>query len=295
MQLSVIIVNYNGGTMVMDTIRSVVATASDIDYEMIVVDNNSSDGSPAEIKKTFGERITILEMGKNAGFASANNTGISKASGKYVLFLNPDTIVLEGALPTLLSYMENHPETGACGGNLYSRDMQPRFSYWTLLPGVRFEWSGLFSDRFLRRKHAGSHEHNYTGQPKEVAYVMGADLMVRQEVLAQVGKMDEDFFLFYEETELCYRIRKAGYRIVSVPDAHIIHLEGQTIDAIGIRREQMMRSRAIYMRKCCKPAERIMANTILTASCLIRLVWFGLSGNKKKTQYWKQTWKHLYQ
>lgn len=293
MDISIVIVNYNSGMMIIDAIQSVVATAVGLKYEIIVVDNNSSDGSPEEVKKTLGKSVSVVEIGRNAGFAAANNAGLEKASGKYILFLNPDTMVLDGALQTMLRYMETHPDVGACGGNLYDRDMQPQFSYWTLLPGVRMELNGLFSDWFLHRRHKGSHEHNYTDRPKEVAYIMGADLMVRREVLEQVGKMDEEFFLFYEETELCYRIRKAGYRIVNVPEARIIHLEGKTIDTMGIRREQMMRSRAIYLRKCCSSFERIVANAILTISCLIRIGGFGLSGNREKVRFWKSTLQQL--
>lgn len=293
MDISIIIVNYNGGEKINDTIHSVLTTSEKTEVEVIVVDNASTDGSPEAIIKTFGGRITLVEMGRNAGFAAANNVGLAKASGTYILFLNPDTIVLNGALQTMMAYMETHPDVGACGGNLYSMDMQSRFSYWTLLPGVRMEWSGLFSDKFLHRKHKGSHEHNYTGKPKEVAYIMGADLMVRKEVIDQVGPMDEDFFLFYEETELCYRIHKAGYKVVNVPDAKIIHLEGKTIDTIGIRREQMMRSRSIYLNKCCSPVERGAANTVLAISCLIRIMLFGLSGNKQKVNFWKYTLQHI--
>lgn len=292
-ELSVIFVNYNGGTMIIDAIRSVVATVSGIAYEIIVADNASSDGSPEIIKNTFGERVFMVEMGRNAGFAAANNAGLEKATGDYILFLNPDTIVLDGALQTMIDYLNTHPDVGACGGNLYSQDLQPQFSYWTLLPGVRMEWNGLFSDRFLRCKHHGSHEHNFTGQPKDVAYIMGADLMVRRELIERVGKMDEDFFLFYEETELCYRIRRAGYRIVNVPDAHIIHLEGKTIDTMGIRHEQMMQSRAIYLSKCCSRMEHWMANAVLALSSALRVIAFALAGNKEKVRYWKFTLQHI--
>ena len=293
MDISIIIVNYNGGEKINDAIHSVLATSEKTEVEVIVVDNASTDGSPEAIIKTFWGRITLVEMGRNAGFAAANNVGLAKASGTYILFLNPDTIVLNGALQTLMDYMETHPEAGACGGNLYTRDMQPQFSYWMLFPGVKMEWSGLFSDVSLRWKHHGSHEHNYTENPKRVAYIMGADLMVRRDVIAQVGKMDEDFFLFYEETELCYRIHKAGYEIVNIPQARIIHLEGQTIDKMNIRREQMMRSRAIYLRKCCAPWERILANAILAISSSFRSLWFAITGNKEKKQFWKYTLLHI--
>ena len=276
--------------MVRDAISSVFDTAGNLAVEIIIADNGSTDGSLDAIRKQFGNRITIVEMGKNAGFAAANNAGAKIANGEYLLFLNPDTIVLNGALQAMVEYMDAHAEIGACGGNLYSRTMQPQFSYWTLFPGVKMEWHGLWSDYFLRQRHHGSHEHNYTQQPKSVAYCMGADLMVRKSVWEQVGGMDEAFFLFYEETELCYRIHRAGYGIVNIPQAKIIHLEGQTIDKLSIRRQQMMRSRTIYLCKCCSPAERWMANLLLRLSCRLRVGWFALRGNKEKVKYWNDTY-----
>lgn len=292
-KLSIIIVNYNGGTMIMDAIRSVYATKGDLGIQLIVVDNGSSDGSVDAIRKQFGKEIEIVEMKYNAGFAAANNAGLREAQGEYILFLNPDTIVLEGALQTMVQYLNEHPQVGACGANLYDRDMRPQFSYWMLLPGVRMEWNGLFSNYFLRCRYQGSQEHNYTDQPINVAYIMGADLMARQSVIEQVGPMDEDFFLFYEETELCYRIHKAGYEIVNIPQARIIHLEGQTIDKMHIRLEQMMRSRSIYLRKCCSTGERHLANSILTINSILRIGWFMLCGNKDKVKFWRYTLSHI--
>ena len=294
MKLSVIIVNYNGGAMIADAIRSIFATAAETAPEVIVADNGSCDGSLEDIRKQFGNRIITVEMGRNCGFAAANNAGLEKATGEYILFLNPDTIVLDGALQTLLRYMDSHPEAGACGANLYDREMHPQFSYWMLLPGARMEWNGLFSDFFLRRRYRGSHEHNYTGRPVSVAYIIGADLLVRRKVLEQVGAMDERFFLFYEETELCYRIRKAGYDIVNVPEAKIIHLEGQTIDRMHVRQEQMMRSRAIYMQLCCSRAERAVADAILRTSGRIRVLWFRMKGNKEKVAFWTYVVHHIH-
>jgi len=295
MKLSVVIVNYNGGGVIADAIRSVLATTTMLTTEVIVVDNGSSDGSGKMLQEQFAKRILFVEMGRNAGFAAANNAGVRHATGEYILFLNPDTIVLDNALQTLVEYMDANPKAGACGANLYSRDMQPQFSYWMLLPGVRMEWSGLWSDYFLKRKYKGSHEHNFTGKTQKVAYIMGADLMVRKSVLESVGMMDEDFFLFYEETELCFRIRNAGYQIVSVPQARIIHQEGSTIDTLGMRREHMMRSRSVYLRKCCSVPERIAADMILAFSCIVRILWFGLSANPNKVSFWKYTLQHIHQ
>lgn len=280
--------------MVIDAIQSVFATAADLAPQVIVADNGSSDNSLQLIKQTFGKRVEIIALGKNTGFATANNAGILKSSGEYILFLNPDTLVLENALQILTQYMDTHPSVGACGGNLYDKEMKPQFSYWMLFPGWRMEWSGLFSDYFLRRKHHGSEEHNFSESPKKVAYIIGADLMVRRSVIEQVGAMDEEFFLFYEETDLCYRIHKAGYEIINVPQAKIIHLEGQTIDKMQIRRQQMMRSRAIYLRKHCLACECIVSNVLLALSSGVRTLWFALRGNEPKKRFWKYTLQHIY-
>ena len=292
-EVSVVIVNYNGGAMVADTVNSVVQTTDREFCEIIVVDNHSSDGSAENIRTVFGGQVRIVNMPDNMGFAAANNAGCSIAKGRYILFLNPDTVVLGNAIQTLADYLSTHPDTGACGGNLFDKDMNPQFSYWTLLPGVKMEWHSLWSFFWLKKKHNGSHEHNFTGSPQEVAYIMGADMMVRKELIDRLGGMDEDFFLFYEETELCRRISRAGYRIVSVPDAHIIHMEGQTIDRMNIRRKYMMRSRDIYLRKCCPPFERHTANAILFISSMLRTVWFALACNKEKKEFWKYTMTHI--
>lgn len=293
MIISIVIVNYNGGRMVIDTIDSVVHSMDSLKYEVIVVDNASLDGSHEAIKKTFGEQVLFVEMGRNAGFAAANNAGVKKASGKYILFLNPDTIVLSNAIQTLVNYMESHPDVGACGGNLYNIKHEPNFSYWMLLPGWKMEMHSLLSNVLLQLHYHGSHQHNLTNQPKDVGYIMGADLMVTREVIDKVGCFDEDFFLFYEETELCYRIHKAGYKIMNIPAAHIIHLEGQTIDKMNIRLQQMMSSRAKYLRKCCSAPERHLANSILVISSILRIGWFALCGNRDKVNFWKYTLTHI--
>lgn len=294
MDLSIIIVNYNGGAMILDAIGSVLVTQAQTDVEVTVVDNGSSDGSLAAIRQHFGDRVRCIEMGRNAGFAAANNAGIREAKGRYVMLLNPDTVVLEGALQAMTDYMDSHPEAGACGANLYNEQMKPQFSYWMVLPGARMEWHGLWSDRWLRCRYRGSHEHNLTDEPRSVAYCMGAALMTRREVIDRVGMMDEDFFLFYEETEWCWRIRKAGYEIVNIPQAKIIHLEGQTIDKMRVRQEQMMRSRDLYLRKCCSPTERQTANLILALSSAIRVGCFALCGKRDKVRFWNYTLHHIY-
>lgn len=293
MDVSIVIVNYNGGEWVERSIRAVIETTAEKVCEIIVTDNGSTDGSDVRIEQLFGERVQLLRLGENKGFAAANNAAMTYCTGRNIIFLNPDTEVQPGAIARMCEYLDNHTQTGACGGNLYSPEGNPAFSYWTLLPGVRYEWNRLFSDLFLRLRYRGSQEHNYTGKVMPVAHVMGADLMVKKTVLDAVGGMDDSFFLFYEETELCYRIARAGYSIVNIPEAHIIHAEGHTIDALHQRLPYMMASRAIYLRKCVSPWERHMADGILRISSWLRETWFTITSDQAKINYWNYIRTHI--
>lgn len=292
--VSVIIVNFNGGEWIERAIRAALETTADLACEVIIADNGSADGSDARVMQLFGDRVKLLRLGENKGFAAANNAALPYCTGRNILYLNPDTEVQPGAIRRMCIYLDEHDMTGACGGNLYSPDGNPAFSYWMLLPGVRYEWNRFFSDCFLHLRYCGSHEHNYTGKVMPVAHVMGADLMVKKTVLDQVGGMDDSFFLFYEETELCYRIARAGFAVVNIPEAHIIHAEGHTIDALHQRLPYMMASRAIYLHKCVSPCERRIANGILWLSSSLREVWFALRHNEAQKNFWNYTRTHIW-
>ena len=291
--VSIVIVNYNGGEWIERAIRAAIETTEEMACEFIVADNGSTDGSDNQVEKIFGSKIRLLRLGANKGFAAANNAALPYCYGRNILFLNPDTEVQPDAIRRMSTYLDEHDRVGACGGNLYSPDGNPAFSYWMALPGVRFEWNRLFSDIFLRLRYRGSQEHNYTGKALNVAHSIGADLMVKKTVLDEVGGMDESFFLFYEETELCYRIHRAGYTIVNIPDARIIHAEGQTIDALGRRLPYMMKSRQLYMEKCLTSFSHVVADGILWLCSSVRMAWFSLRGNAEKKNYWYYIKEHI--
>ena len=291
--VSIVIVNYNSGEWLERAIRAVMDTTSGLACEVIVSDNGSQDDSDSQAEKIFGSKIRLLRLGANKGFAAANNAALPYCHGRNILFLNPDTEVQSEAIRRMSTYLDEHDRVGACGGNLFLPDGKAAFSYWMTLPGVRFEWNRLFSDLFLRLRYKGSQEHNYTGKVLNVAHSIGADLMVKKAVLDEVGGMDEAFFLFYEETELCYRIHRAGYTIVNIPDARITHAEGQTIDALGRRLPYMMKSRKLYMDKCLTSFSHIVADGILWLSSSVRVAWFTLRGNAEKKQYWYYIKEHI--
>lgn len=221
MDLSVIIVSYNTKKLLADCLASVFTQTKDLNYEVIVVDNASTDGTIEAVEKRYEDLpagkagIKILRNKKNLGFAKANNQGIRKAQGEYVLLLNSDTKLVGNALKKLVDFAETKKKPGAVGPKLLNPDGSPQSSVASFftLPKA-FIWL-LTGDRFL---------YSSPPQPQPVDWVMGAALMVKKDVIEKVGLLDEKFFMYMEEVEWCYRIKKAGFEIWFYPQAKIYHL-----------------------------------------------------------------------
>lgn len=224
--VSVVIVNYRTAGLVIDCIGSLHEHTRGVRFETIVVDNDSGDDSLTRIAEAFGDRVITLPLDENIGFGRANNKGFDIARGRYLLCLNPDTILLNDALAVMVTFMDSHPEAGACGGNLFDADRRPTLSYRRFCPGVKWEINELLNMRPERLRYGRNLWFNHTGHPMTVGYITGADLMLRRDTLTQCGGYDPRFFMYYEDAELCLRIRRRGWKIYSVPEAHIIHLDG---------------------------------------------------------------------
>lgn len=227
MDVSVIIVNFNTKDLTINCIKSVIEKTKDINYEIIAVDNNSNDNSASEIRKEFPE-IQLIGLNENIGFGRANNEGIKIAKGKYIFCLNPDTILINNAIKALYDFMEIHPECGGSGGNLYDKNMKPcySFGYGDDIISLLFRKTILkWTHRPVFRKIKDYEKNRDKTKIQEVNNITGADLMLRKSVLDKVGYFNEKFFMYFEETELETRIRRAGYKIYFVPDSKIIHLE----------------------------------------------------------------------
>lgn len=286
MNVSVIYVNYKTSELIKDSIRSVMRHTVGINYEIIVVDNHSEDDSIDSIQKEFPEVITIVAP-DNLGFGRANNLGIDKAQGECVFFLNPDTLLRNNAISLLYHFLMSHEEVGACGGNLFDETGQPTTSFSLQFPSISELYFSIFYLSVHTFKQPRSLYFNHTGGPLEVASIIGADLMVKKSVLDKTGAFDPDFFLNYEETELCYRIHKAGYRIVSVPEAEIIHFEGRSNYIKQSRLFFLYEGQYIYFYKKggFKTAKKVYRLTQLKNR--IRILQFHILYNKRKIEYWK--------
>jgi len=245
--LSIIIVSWNTKEYLLPCLESILKKDDGVSQEVIVVDNGSQDGSKEEVRKKF-PFIHLIENKKNLGFAKAANQGLEKASGRYILLLNPDTQVRRRAIERLVSFMESHPKVGVAGGQLFNSDGSRQNSI-ANFPSLATELFNKSLLRWLFPKRFPGKERNYL-EPIEVDSVIGACMVVRREAMDQVGLLDEDYFLFLEETDWCYRMKRAGWKIYHVPQAEIIHFQGKSAEKeTALAKMEYYRSRYLFFKK----------------------------------------------
>jgi len=227
MDLSIIIVNWNTGAFLLQCLESLYQGVGDTATEVWVVDNGSADGSGAAVRERFPE-VILIENPMNLGFGRASNQAMRRSKGMYMLLLNPDTRVTPGAIGRLLSFMETHPGAGVAGAQLLNADGTKQNSI-ANFPSLATELLNKSLLRWLFPKKFPGKERNYQ-EPMEVDSVIGACMMVRREAVNQVGWLDEDYFLFLEETDWCFRMKKVGWKIYHCPQAKVIHLQGKSAE-----------------------------------------------------------------
>jgi len=245
--LSIIIVNWKVKEYLLQCVRSIPQTGGTPSIEVIIVDNGSRDGSGEEIRKNF-PWCHVIENEKNLGFAKAANQGLRESQGRYLLLLNPDTAVKRGALEGFITFMDTHPAAGIAGAQLLNPDGSKQNSI-ANFPSLATELLNKSLLRWLFPARFPGKERHYSG-PIEVDSVIGAAMIVRREALEQVGTLDEDYFLFFEETDWCYRMKRAGWKIYHVPQAEFCHSQGTSAGADKKRaRVEYYRSRYHFFRK----------------------------------------------
>tara|TARA_B100000959_G_scaffold80068_1_gene85271 strand:+ start:224 stop:1168 length:945 start_codon:yes stop_codon:yes gene_type:complete len=223
--ISFIIVNWNTRDILMDCIDSIYKTVMDTDWEIYVVDNNSTDGSQAEVKREFPE-VKLIENDTNTGFAHANNQALNIMQGKFAVLLNSDAVLKENAIKKLLDFMTTTPRAGIAGVQLLNDDGSRQNSI-DNFPSAETE---IFNKSILRLFFPGKYPSKNTSykDPIEVDSVIGACMIVRKEAMDEVGAFDEDYFIFLEETDWCFRMNKKGWKVFHVPDAEVFHLSGHS-------------------------------------------------------------------
>ena len=220
--------------------------------ELIVVDNASSDGSAAMVRQHFPQ-VRLIANNSNLGFTHANNQGLAASQGRYVLLLNPDTEVVGDAVATLLAFLEAHPDVGVVGPQLRFPDgsIQPSRRRFPTLATAFVESTVLqplfAGSSLLRRYYVADQPDDVT---QDVDWLVGACLLVRREAIEQAGPLDEGFFMYSEELDWCRRLKQAGWRIVYLPAAQVIHYEGKSSEQnLAARDIRFHSSKVRYFRK----------------------------------------------
>jgi GT2 family glycosyltransferase len=224
--LSIIIVSWNTCKLLENCIGSILANPPTSPFEIWVVDNDSTDDSPRTVREKFPQ-VHLVENRENVGFARANNQAIQRCTGKYVLLLNPDTLVTSGTLQALVDFLDQHPEAGAAGARILNPDGSFQISSHPRPTLSRELWRLFHLDSLWPYAEYPLTKWE-TNRAQEVDALMGACLLLRREVLDQVGSLDEDYFIYSEEVDLCYRIQRAGWRLFWVPQAEVVHFGGQS-------------------------------------------------------------------
>ena len=226
MDLSIVIVNYQTFELTRDTINSIFEYEYPFTYEIIVVDNASADDSLAKLQDYFKDDVKFIASAENNGFAAGNNQALRMADGRYVLLLNSDTIVWENTLENIYNYMENHTDVGACGCRVLLESGELDKACKRSFPNVKNSFFRLFHIPTSSKDN----DYNLDNLPDDEVYeidcLTGAFMFIRSDALNQVGLLDETFFMYGEDIDLCYRIKHGGWKIVYYGKSKITHLKG---------------------------------------------------------------------
>lgn len=230
-KLSVVIVNYNVKHFIEQCLFSVLKASENIACEVFVVDNNSVDGSVTLIQEKFPQ-VNLIVNKTNTGFSVANNQALKIAKGEYVLLLNPDTVVQEDTFSKILAFMDVHPEAGGLGVKMLDGqgNFAPESKRGLPTPEVAFYKMFGFARLFPKSKRFGKYHLSYLSEDElsEIDVMSGAFMLIRKTVLDKIGFLDETFFMYGEDIDLSYRIKKAGYKNYYFPDTQIIHYKGES-------------------------------------------------------------------
>lgn len=292
--ISFIVVNYNTKDLVIDAIRSINKFAKNISYEIIVVDNNSEDDSTDFIKKTF-PNVKLISSKNNIGFGPGNNLGIKEAEGEYVFFFNSDAYLIDDSIKKLLARAKEIKDLGAIAPLVLNpnKSIQQSGGYFPSLLKI-FWWMTFIDDlpggANLKPYHI-DHDSFYKKE-QEVDWVTGAALMVPSDLLKKIGSFDPDIFMYGEDVDLCYRIKKAGFKIVIYPQSNLVHI-GQGSSGKTPRSAILGEYKTILYvyQKHMGASSLQIARFLLKMGALLRIIVFGSLGRKELSKIYVEAYK----
>ncbi|MEO8289680.1 MAG: glycosyltransferase family 2 protein [Gaiellaceae bacterium] len=278
MDVSIIVVSYNAREHLERCLEAVAGGP----HEVIVVDNASTDGSPDLVREGFPS-VRLVELGENRGFGAGNNEGMRVATGRYFLLVNSDAWPVGGAIDALVRFADKNPDAGVAGPRIVGIDGRLQASVrgfptlWRLATEYFFLRKLAPRSRALNAFYGGGFDY---GSVKDADFLMGAVLLLRREAVDEVGGFDESFFMFSEETDLCFRMHRAGWRVEFFPGAEFVHVGGaSTKPEWGRMFREQLRGHLRFLAKHESPARAEQARKLLVASLRLRgLVYRGERG-----------------
>lgn len=288
--LSIIIVSWNVRDLLYACLNSIDSQRYGLDLEVIVVDGASVDGSPAMVREAF-PWVKLIACDENVGFPRGNNIGLAEANGRYLLLLNPDTEIKGDALPVLVDFLSQQPDVGLVGPQLLNSDgsIQSSRRRFPSLATALFESTWLETvapPQILRHYYAQDLPDD---QIADVDWVTGACMLTRHEIYAAIGGLDAGYFMYSEELDWCRRIKDAGWRIVYLPAAQVLHHVGKSSEqAVTARHINFQRAKLRYFRKY----HGGLATAVLRTVLLLNYIWQmvleggkGLLGHKRPLRW----------
>ena len=287
--VSIVIVNWNTRTLLFNLLTSLFEHAPHVDFEVIVVDNASTDGSREMVAADF-PRINLLVNTSNLGFAKAVNLGIQESCGQYVLLLNTDLVVLDGSIDTQIEFMEANPGCAMCGGLLLDDRGLPHDVYGRF-PSVKNLLAEVIPDRIKFRDRISRAPEIDQTHVMPVDFVSGADLMVRRAFFESAGLFDEQFFMYFEDADWAFRAKQLGWDVLYVPSVRYIHFGAGSIGWSGVKKHWIP-SLGLYLRKHYHGAQYVTF-WLLWQFLRVRYVWSMIQMRVQQKGLEQKTDKHM--
>lgn len=300
--LSIIIVSYNTKKITLECVKSVIQYTKEVSFEIIIIDNNSSDESVSAIAKLNNSKIKIIQNTENKGFGRANNQGIKEAKGRYVLFLNSDTLLEGTVLDRMIMWMDERPDIGISSCKLLNKDhsVQGTGGYFPTLPRV-FSWMTIqdlpFVDSIIKPFHPMKEKSFIKGDtfytsPKELDWVTGAFMLVRSEVFDSVSGFDNDYFMYTEEVDFCYRAKKKNWKVYYNPKWSIIHYGGAS-GTVEKSIAQEFEGVKLFYQKHYSRLSYTLLRYLLMIGALGRIIVFGLKDGSSSARIYRNVLKTI--
>ena len=290
--LSVVIVNWNTRDLLRDCLNSIYSQTHDLDFDVWVVDNGSEDGSNEMVENEFPS-VILLKNSENLGFSKANNQVMRRSTSTYFLLLNSDTRIVGNTLKGLVDHMERNPDAGGAGCKILNDDGSLQLScgrfptLWSILFGgeiINNFFRKVFRNKRFFAEYALSDSDHLRYQ--EVDIIKGCCLVLRKSVLEKIGLLDENYFMYFEEIDLCYRIKQSGMKIIYMPDYDVVHLGGQSTVTAYQSVYRNLYSQEVFFSKNYGAMHAFALRVVVLAGALIRLpvymTAYLLAGSERK-------------